>query len=200
MEQYWKRETDIGGLGQVLNKYKEVFPPDGMRAFFTSNHDENSHSGSEYERMGDAAKAFAVLCATWDGLPLIYSGQELPNRKRLKFFDKDVIDWGNSCALHDFYKTLLHLRSRSSALIANDGVASAQTITTTDGRIFSFLRKNADSEVLVILNLSADVVSFTFTDEHLSGNYREIFSGTINNIGATSQFNLNGWDYKVYEK
>ena len=57
MEAYWKRETNIVGLDYVLNKYKSDFPASAMRLFFTSNHDENSHSGSEYKRMGDAAKA-----------------------------------------------------------------------------------------------------------------------------------------------
>ena len=33
----------------------------------------------------------------YDGLPLIYSGQELPNKKRLMFFDKDEIDWSEPC-------------------------------------------------------------------------------------------------------
>ena len=63
-----------------------LFPMHCMRTFFTSNHDENSWNGSEYEKYGDMAKPFAVFCATWNGIPLIYSGQELPNLKRLQFF------------------------------------------------------------------------------------------------------------------
>lgn len=93
MESVWRKEAGLRGLDEVLQYYHTMFPPEALRAFFTTNHDENSHSGSEYERMGDAARAFAVLCCTWNGLPLIYSGQELPNYKRLKFFDKDQIDW-----------------------------------------------------------------------------------------------------------
>ena len=64
-----------------------------MRTWFTSNHDENSWNGTEYEKYGDMAKALAVFSCTWNGIPLIYSGQELPNLKRLKFFEKDAIDW-----------------------------------------------------------------------------------------------------------
>src|SRR5262249_7762732 len=112
MEKFWRGETDINGIDQVLHKYDATFPKTSIHTFFTSNHDENSHSGSEYERMGDAAQVFAVLCATWNGIPLIYSGQELPMKdKRLQFFDKDLIPWTGKNALHDFYKTLLTLRS-----------------------------------------------------------------------------------------
>ena len=64
-----------------------------MRAWFTTNHDENSWNGTEYEKYGDMAKALAVFSATWNGFRLLYSGQELPNMKRIKFFEKDAIAW-----------------------------------------------------------------------------------------------------------
>lgn len=64
MEAYWRREKDLNWLRMILSKYQTEFPASAIRLFFTSNHDENSHSGSEYERMGDAAIPFAVLCTT----------------------------------------------------------------------------------------------------------------------------------------
>jgi len=200
MEQYWRRETDIGGLDQVLYKYRDNFPDDALRAFFTSNHDENSHSGSEYERMGEATNVFAVLCATWNSIPLIYTGQELPNKKRLKFFDKDVIDWKDHCELHDFYKSLLTLRAVNPALNAGDGSVATYRLKTTDGRIFSYLRKNGTQEVLVVLNLSFDHVSFAITDEHASGNFKNIFTGNREDINHMRELDLQAWGYWVFEK
>jgi len=67
IEKYWKQETTINGVDQVLHKYETLFPKNALHTFFTSNHDENSHSGGEHERIGEAAKPFAVLCATWNG-------------------------------------------------------------------------------------------------------------------------------------
>ena len=111
--------------------------------FFTSNHDENSHSGSEYERIGHAAKAFAVLCATWNGIPLIYSGEELPNFKRLSFFEKDQIEWTENVELHSFYKTLLTLKSNNKSLRAGDPDVLTQIISHPDDhRVFAYLRKH----------------------------------------------------------
>jgi hypothetical protein len=46
----------------------------------------------------------------WNGIPLIYSGQEIPNMERLKFFDKDTIEWPQENDLHEFYKALLDLK------------------------------------------------------------------------------------------
>ena len=101
-----------------------------MRVYFTSNHDENSWNGTEYEKYGDAAKLMAVFSCTWDGIPMIYSGQELPNKKRLKFFEKDSIDWSGNIELHDFYKTLLTLKSTNKALTGRrSGSSYANNIT-----------------------------------------------------------------------
>ena len=147
MESYWKRETSIHGLDAVLQRYNNSFPKNAIRMFFTSNHDENSHSGSEYERMGHAAKAFAVLCTTWNGIPLIYSGQELPNSHRLKFFEKDPIVWSGNFGLHSFYKTLLQLHSYHPALRAGDENANTyRVLTSANEQIFSYLRKNGANE------------------------------------------------------
>jgi glycosidase len=56
----------------ILNKEDSLYNSDAYRLRFTSNHDENYHAGSEYERMGDGALTFAVLSFTVPGMPLIY--------------------------------------------------------------------------------------------------------------------------------
>lgn len=200
MESYWRGQTNIDGFDEVLYKYNDTFPNDALRAYFTSNHDENSHSGSEYERLGNAVKAFAVICATWNGLPLIYSGQELPNKKRLKFFDKDEIEWTDNCELHNFYKTLLELHSENPALGAGDDAVVTYRLQTTDKQVFSFLRKNGSKEVLVILNLTPGWISFNINDNAVSGDYRDVFSDEKMGINRDYLFHFSAWDYKVLEK
>jgi glycosidase len=199
MERFWRRETSIDGIDTVLTKYREVFQQDSLRLYFTSNHDENSHSGSEYQRMGDAAKTFAVLCATWNGIPLIYSGQELPNYKQLKFFEKDPIEWNENIQLHEFYKKLLALKKNNSALRTADPNAITSRITTSaDDKIFSFLRKNGDAEVLVVLNLSTDRLQFS-VEENLNGNFREIFTGDAKDFSVDKNLFIEPWRYFVFE-
>ena len=202
MEAFWKRETVIHGLDEVLYRYANAFPKNAIRMFFTSNHDENSHSGSEYERMGQAAKAFAVFCATWDGIPLIYSGQELPNSQRLQFFENDPIKWTGNFGLHNFYKTLLHSHSRHPALRAGDeNVNKWRIATSADEQIFSYLRKHGEREVLVILNLSANEnLNFEIKDEIVSGVYKNIFSGETADLTVIKTLDIKAWDYLVYEK
>jgi glycosidase len=201
METYWKNETDIQGLVQVLYYYHHQFPSSAIRAYFTSNHDENSHSGTEYERMGDAVLPFAVFCCLYDGLPLIYSGQELPNKKRLLFFEKDEIEWNEPCALHDFYKTLLFLRKTNPALISGDAERRALMLSNTSpDQIFSFVRRHEQSEVLVILNLSSDVRSVIITGQILAGSYKDVFDKDAPDFISGQPFQLNAWSYRVYVK
>lgn len=202
MESYWKRETNIDGLFEVLQRYNDVFPRHAIRMFFTSNHDENSHSGSEYERMGQAAKAFAVLCATWNGIPLIYSGQELPNTQRLKFFEKDPIQWTGNFGLHSFYKTLLGLHGEHPALrAADDNVRTFRISTSENESIFSFLRKNGEREILVFLNLSANEdLNVEIKDEMAAGIYTNIFNKQAVDISGNKHFVMKAWEYLVYQK
>lgn len=202
MEKYWKGEVDINRLDAVLHKYSTIFPKTALRAFFTSNHDENSHSGSEYERMGDAAKPFAVLCATWNSIPLIYSGQEMPMiNKRLHFFDKDVIPWTGEYGLNDFYKVLLRLRLNNPALRAGDENIRTYRLETTDNaQVFAYLRKNQENEVLVILNLSANKLKTNLIGKVAAGEYRNVFSGATIDVGLNKTFEIEGWGYRVLEK
>ncbi len=201
MEDFRKNPVSPDGLYDVLQFYNDQFPPQAMRAYFTSNHDENSHSGSEYERLGEAALPFAVFCCTWNGVPLVYSGQELPNRKRLKFFEKDQIDWKMPCALHDFYKSLLTLRKRNPALRSGDpSVITIKLPNNANQPVMSFLRRRASNEVLVILNLSANAVSFILSTEEVKGSFSNIFSTEKQNINSATVFDLKPWEYRVYEK
>jgi glycosidase len=201
MEAVWRKETGLDGLDEVLQYYSGMFPPGAIRVYFTSNHDENSHSGSEYERMGASAKAFAVLCCTWGGLPMIYSGQELPNYKRLKFFDKDRIDWGARCELHDFYKALLGLHKTNPAMRAADSGSVTRRISTkVDAWCYAFVRSAGESEVLVVLNFSADELVVGLDELGLKGAFRNIFSGQGLDLGAAGTVSLGAWGYGVYEK
>lgn len=201
MEAKWKKSGDMYSLLQVLSFYHHQFPLSALRVFFTTNHDENSHSGSEYERLGDAALPFAVFCCLYDGLPLIYSGQELPNKKKLLFFDKDEIDWDQPCRLFDFYKTLLHLRKTNPALRTASGQTKAMILSNTDGdQVLSFVRRFQKHEVLVILNLSEQTRPVIITGQTLAGSYKDAFNKSGEDFISGQPLLLQPWDYRVYIK
>ena len=200
MEEYAKGKTTLNELEEVLKEYETDFPVNAIRMFFTSNHDENSHSGSEYERMGDAAIPFAVLCATWGGIPLVYSGQELPLKKRLSFFNKDEIHWTEKIELYEFYKILLELHSTHSCLRAGDEETKPHRILTDHKNVFAYSRKKDLKEALVIVNLSSQEINVEIRDEKVSGNFRNIFTNEIKGFSDEKKITMKRWEYLVFVK
>lgn len=108
------------GIPELLEYVKhdaERFPEDAFRLMFTSNHDENSWAGTEFERMGDAAKVMAVLTFTLpNGQPLIYTGQEMGLNHRFQFFEKDPVPAWEVNGFTQFYQDLIELRHEHLAL------------------------------------------------------------------------------------
>ncbi len=198
-EEFYHGRMNLQALLTVLYKSVTEFPPDGFRAYFTSNHDENSWNGTEFEKYGDAALLMAVFSCTWNGIPLIYSGQEMPNKKRLKFFEKDPIEWNGKFELHDFYKTLLLLRYSNKCLRAGDlNVLTKIVSHPDDHQVFSYERKNGDDQVLVILNFSAAQINFQVKGVH--GVFKNIFGGRDINFDAEDHVFLHAWGFLVFEK
>lgn len=199
-EDYYKKNQPLQELKDLLTQYSKI--GDGsMRAWFTTNHDENSWNGTEYEKYGDITKPMAVLSATWNGIPLLYSGQELPNMKRLEFFEKDPIAWTGTYASADFYKTLFNLKSSNPALRGGDPQVTTYFLNTTaNDRILAYLRKNGKDEVLVVLNMSKEPVTFSIEDEKVSGTFSNVFEKTKKNFDEGKNFNFKVSDFAVFEK
>jgi glycosidase len=198
-EEFYHGRMNLQSLLTVLYKSVTEFPCNGFRTYFTSNHDENSWNGTEYEKYGDAAKLMAVFCCTWNGIPMIYSGQETANKKRLKFFDKDPIEWDGKFELHDFYKTLLILHSSNEALRAGDPDILTKIVSHPDDpQVFSYLRKNGNHQVMVALNCSPGEIDFHVKEVH--GVFRNVFGGRDVNFDHEDSVFLRAWDFLVFEK
>ncbi|MEO7263561.1 MAG: alpha-amylase family glycosyl hydrolase, partial [Ferruginibacter sp.] len=170
-EKFVKNEMNVHGLIDLLKRQGAEFPEHAQRLYFTSNHDENSWNGTEYEKFGKLAKAFAVFSSTYDGIPLIYSGQENPNLKRLKFFDKDEIEWNEKMELQGFYTLLNDLRINNKAI-------SGQVIfleNLAENNILAFHRRLQHHELIVILNLG-DIEFTSSIPVNSLGVFTELFT------------------------
>lgn len=203
---FYQNHLPLSVLDALLLRYSDIGDA-SMRAWFTTNHDENSWNGTEYEKYGKMAKPLAIFSATWNGIPLLYSGQELPNIKRLKFFEKEAIGWTGKYELHDFYKIILNLRSYNPALRAGDSHVITYRLKTTGNlpaganqNILAYLRKNGNKEVLVVLNLSNELVRFSITGAMVTGNFKNVFSGDDNDFTKQKDFEMQAWEYLVFEK
>ena len=140
-------------LDTLLAKQDTMFAPGDFRLTFTSNHDENSWSGSEFERMGaNHRPAYAVSALLARSIPLLYSGQEVSFVRRLQFFEKDSIDWSGP-SLAGFYGTLFGLRREYEVLWSGPwGAPMVRMATDHRETVFAFSRSRGTQSVVVFAN------------------------------------------------
>lgn len=175
-----------------------LYKKEDYRMQFITNHDENSWNGTAIERMGDNRKAFAVMSFTVPGMPLIYSGQEGDMNKRLKFFEKDVIDWSND-SLADFYKNLVSIKTDHDVLFSGDAGTLIKFFDAGNERVVVYSRANALSELLVMLNFSDEEVSIDLEGDEFSGFYSShIDKGSIDAHGSL-HWELPAHGYQIFE-
>jgi glycosidase len=183
-----------------FDREKNRFPNHAYRLNFTSNHDENSWNGTEFERLGGGVEAFAVFAATIYGMPLIYNGQESSFNRRLKFFEKDEIDW-NNYDKEKFYTALFAFKKLNPALW-NGGYGSFPSFIKTDNpNVLIYERKQEFNSVLVILNLSSDKQSYSVDLSWLSGDYKKFLSrGKAKIKKGLTKGKLKSWEYQILYK
>jgi 1,4-alpha-glucan branching enzyme len=187
-------------LDTLIGKESVKYPAGAYRMQFTSNHDENSWNGTEYERLGKGVEAFAVLAATMEGIPLVYSGQEAGFNKRLEFFEKDPIVWKSS-PMRQLYTKLLNLKIKNRALWnGSEGGKLIKLSPSNDKAVFAFSRAKEQNKVIVILNLSGQEQKVTVNGDSLVGNFKGLFDGKNVKFSQKESFTLKPWEYRVYYK
>lgn len=183
-------------FNDYLNKIDSIYNPAAMHMYFTTNHDENAWQGTEFERLGDYHKTMFVLAATFqNGMPLIYSGQEVGNTKRLRFFDKDTIDWSNQ-DLTSFYTEMLKLKHDNHALWnANYGGKMNIIPTEHPEKIYAFYREKNGNRVVVFLNFSGEKISIRPNLEAIAGTYS--MNGVEMPLAKETEITLDPWGYAI---
>jgi len=165
----------------------------GIYMNFITNHDENSWSGTVSERMGDGADAFAVLAATFDGIPLVYGGQEEPLVRRLEFFEKDDIGF-KKFEKNKLFKTLLNLKERNKAL--GNGSYSSPIIKIGDSEhIYAFMKEKDGDKVAVMVNLSNKKQQIRLSKAVLG--LTNLFDGRKVEMGPGTIKSFDPWEYWV---
>lgn len=190
-----KKAADLKAFFE--NETKE-YKTNDYRMNFTTNHDENSWSGTEYERLGDGVKAFTVLCGTVPGMPLIYSGQESGLNKRLRFFDKDTILWKEN-EMNALFAKLNSLKKKNRALWNGENGGALTNVDSDNENVFSFVRSKKAEKVFTVFNFSNQPQKVTLRSNEISGKFVEYFSNTKKVIASgTLELQMKPWEYLVF--
>ena len=204
MQYGWEAHHVLNGIAQGKKTVKDwdnyvvkidsVFQKDDIFMNFTSNHDENSWNGTEYERMGDAVEVFAAMTFAIPGMPLIYNGQEYDLNKRLRFFEKDTIPHtvGKMGAI---YEKLGKLKVENEALHGGKNAASYTRIVTSDDiSILAFERSKNGKKVIFIANLTKLPKQFTLPTD---GEFTDYMSGQKITLSKGQKHDFKPWQYLI---
>jgi glycosidase len=192
----YKGENTVKDFDAYMQKVLTSNEKDDVYMVFTSNHDENSWNGTEYERLGNAVEVFAALSFTMPGMPLIYNGQEYDLNKRLKFFEKDQFDHTEG-KMMTIYRKLGQLKRDNVALNGGKNAASYKRIpTANDDKILAFEREKDGKKIIFIANLSNQTIE---TKIQLKGDFKEYMSGNKIQFRTDAPIGLKAWQYLILE-
>ena len=197
-------KKSVEDLWGYFAKADTTIRKEAIRMNFTSNHDENSWNGTEFERMGDATDLFAAFTYVVPGMPMIYTGQMSGNHHRLEFFEKDVIDRVENAPQKVLYKGLNDLRANNPALWSNEKGADMVRLTADNDKVFACVRtkscpKHGDNTVIAIMNMSAEPQTVTLDLTNLEGEYNCLCGKTMN-VEAKQTIELTPWKYIILTK
>ena len=197
-------KNTVEDLWGYFAKVDTTIRQEAIRMNFTSNHDENSWNGTEFERMGDATDLFAAFTYVVPGMPMIYTGQMSGNHHRLEFFEKDTIDRVENAPQKALYKGLNDLRANNRALWSNEKGAPMVRLAADNDKVFACVRtkscpKHGDNTVIAIMNMSAEPQTVTLDLTNLAGEYNCICGKTMT-LEATQTLELTPWKYIILTK
>ena len=186
----------VSDIDKYLKKQDSLYKPNAYRMLFTSNHDENSWNGTEFERMKDAAKTFAAFTFVMPGMPLIYTGQEAGFNKRLRFFERDTVKFPvNEYAT--FYQQLVDLKKNNTALWNGEKGALLVKVTSSVPEVYAFIRQNDKDKVFAVFNLSPKKQKVTLDATTYAGKYTSFPGNTSVDVTPKLTYTLNPWEYKI---
>lgn len=196
-----KGEKKIAELDEYQKKNNEKNPSQAIDMYFVTNHDENSWNGTIKEKYGLFSDAFTAFSFLWDGMPLIYSGQEADLNRRLPFFEKDHINWDNYPKA-DFYTRLIKLKSSNKALGNGAYGSKAERIKTpTDDAIYAFKRVKNNNALIFIMNCSPNQTEVSFDPGIEASVFTNVLTDEqINIVKGINKISLPGFGFIILNK
>jgi glycosidase len=189
-------KTGVSDLTELVANQKNWFPTNTFPMNFITNHDENSWSGTEFERLGNNVDAMTAVYFTLPGVPLIYTGQEISLNRRLKFFDKDSIDW-NLGTPRPLLAQLAQLKSDSPALDVGPTAGSFKNIPTGQDSVIAYVRSRDAHRVITLANFSNRARSVKLAFGSDAGSYREVSSNVKTVLLKNTTITIPAYGYKV---
>lgn len=194
----------VWDLRNAIHSERERYPREAMRLSFTSNHDENSWSGSEHDRFGAALEVMTALTFLMPStMPLIYTGQEVGYNHSFEFFERDAIPAGAYAENHttELYRRLTALKHHERALDAGEwGGELIEIENNAKDCMMTFVREVDESRVVAIMNLSPYTIHADFRTGIYAGDYLDAMSGERVVLDEHVERDIAPWCYQILIK
>jgi glycosidase len=143
------------------------------------------------------APAFVLSATAQNSMPLLYTGQEASMKKRLRFFEKDTVDWKGP-SLASFYRAMFDLKHRQPAL-ANGAWGGVQTVLKTTGgdRVYAFSRTRDANTVLTLVNFGDSSANAAYQGLAQPGDYTDWFTKGKVALGVQGSVDVPAHGYRV---
>lgn len=191
--------ADSYDIEQAMANQADNYPAGKYPMQFITNHDENSWNGTEYERLGNAVKPLTALTFTIPGMPLIYNGQEAAFNRRLAFFEKDQINWGNY-SQQAYLQKLITLKKTNKALWNGSAGGPYKPIPATNSYVLAFERNKSSNKVVVVMNLTSRTQKAKVTFGASAGKYKAFSTSKSATLMKSQTITLKPWAYEIYTK
>ena len=191
----------VWDLRNAIHSERARYPREAMRMSFTSNHDENSWSGSEQSRFGAALEVMTALTFLMPStMPLLYTGQEVGYDHSFEFFERDAIPARvyHENRTTELYRRLIALKHRERALDAGErGGDMIEIENNAKDCMITMVREVEGSRVVAILNLSPYTIHADFNTGIYAGTYRDAISGERVELSQHVERDLAPWQYQI---
>ena len=194
----------VWDLRNAIHSERARYPREAMRMSFTSNHDENSWSGSEQARFGSALEVMTAMTFLMPStMPLIYTGQEVGYNHSFEFFERDAIpaEAYVENRTTEFYRRLTSLKHKEQALAAGErGGEMIEIENNAKDCMMTFVREVDGSRVVAIVNLSPYTIHADFRTGIYAGKYYDTLSGERVVLDDHVERDIAPWQYQILVK
>ena len=194
----------VWDLRNAIHSERARYPREAMRLSFTSNHDENSWSGSEQQRFGAALEVMTAMTFLMPStMPLIYTGQEVGYNHSFEFFERDAIPEAayTENRTTELYRRLTALKHRERSLDAGEwGGEVIEIENNAKDCMMTFVREVEGSRVVAIMNLSPYTIHADFRTGIYAGDYIDAMSGEHVYLDEHVERDIAPWCYQILIK
>ena len=194
----------VWDMRNAIHSERAKYPREAMRMSFTSNHDENSWSGSEQSRFGAALDVMTVMTFLMPStMPLIYTGQGVGYNHSFEFFKRDAIpaEAYVENRTTELYRRLTSLKHKERALAAGErGGEMIEIENNAKDCMMTFVREVDGSRVVAIVNLSPYTIHADFRTGIYAGKYYDALSGERVVLDDHVERDIAPWQYQILVK